>query len=241
METFEPQVNPPKLESSHSRSHWPLYHKKLNEQSSGRLLLIYSLKWDINFTHTNVQQQLKRNIFILWLCRLTDRLDILTWPRQGHSEQGWQMFRSQVISVKIIVHTCTPKNCCNGPLKWSIAKEMANNRENGINTKQWARCVYRHICVCVCKSCAWIKQANKHPFNSLFYRTTWVIKYQKLKPLWILMSQEMAGIWDGSGIGRTTWKQRAHRSKQIIMPTLHHSYFTDWMLFPVPNKQCHSN
>ena len=30
---------------------------------------------------------------------------------------------------------------------------------------------------------------NKHPFNGLFSRTTWVIWHQKGKPFWVLMRQ----------------------------------------------------
>jgi len=41
---------------------------------------------------------------------------------------------------------------------------------------------------------------NKHPFNGLFSRTTWVSRHEKVKPFWILMKQEMMG---GSGISWT--------------------------------------
>jgi len=32
-----------------------------------------------------------------------------------------------------------------------------------------------------------------HPFNGLFFRTTWVSRHQKGKPFWILLEQEMMG------------------------------------------------
>ena len=33
----------------------------------------------------------------------------------------------------------------------------------------------------------------QYPFNGLFSRTTWVSRYQKGKPVWILLEQEMMG------------------------------------------------
>jgi len=50
---------------------------------------------------------------------------------------------------------------------------------------------------------------NKHPFNGLFSRTTWVSQHQKVKPLWILMKQDMMG-WQ--------WHQPDHM--QIICTSL---------------------
>jgi len=43
-----------------------------------------------------------------------------------------------------------------------------------------------------------------------------------------------------SGISWTICKQYAPRSRQIIMPTPHHSIFTRWMLFLMPNQQYQS-
>ena len=51
----------------------------------------------------------------------------------------------------------------------------------------------------------------------------------------------MTGFWDGSGISWTICKQSAPRSKQITMPTPHHSVFTNRMLFLMPNQQCQIN
>jgi len=45
---------------------------------------------------------------------------------------------------------------------------------------------------------------------------------------------------DGSGISWTICKQSAPRSRQTTTPTLHHSIFTGWMLFLMPNQQCQS-
>ena len=50
----------------------------------------------------------------------------------------------------------------------------------------------------------------------------------------------MLGFEDGSGISWTTCKQSAHRSRQITIPTPHHSIFTGRMLFLTPNEQCQS-
>jgi len=51
------------------------------------------------------------------------------------------------------------------------------------------------------------------------------------------MKQEMTGFWDGSGISWTICKQSAPRSRQITMPTTHHSVFTGRMPFLPPNQQ----
>jgi len=50
------------------------------------------------------------------------------------------------------------------------------------------------------------------------------------------MKQEMTGFWDSSGISWTICKQSAPRSRQITTPTPHHSSFTGWMLFLMPNQ-----
>ena len=66
-------------------------------------------------------------------------------------------------------------------------------------------------------------------FNSLFSRTTWVGRYQKDKPFWILLKQRW---WGGSGISQTTCKSFALRSRQTTMPAPHHSSF-----YRPPNQQ----
>ena len=58
-----------------------------------------------------------------------------------------------------------------------------------------------------------------HPLNGPFSGTTRVSRYQKGKPIWILLKQETVS---GSGI---SWAQckSAPRSRQITMPATHHS------------------
>ena len=62
---------------------------------------------------------------------------------------------------------------------------------------------------------------HAHPFNGLFSRTTRVSRYQKVKPIWILLKQETVS---GSGISWAICKS-ASRSRQITMPVPHHSSF----------------
>ena len=62
---------------------------------------------------------------------------------------------------------------------------------------------------------------HTHPFNGPFSGTTWVGRYQKGKPIWILLKQESVS---GSGISWAICKS-AHRSRQITMPAPHHSVF----------------
>jgi len=62
---------------------------------------------------------------------------------------------------------------------------------------------------------------HTHPFNSPFSGTTRVSRYQKGKPIGILLKQEAVS---GSGISWTICKS-APRSRQITMPAPHHSVF----------------
>ena len=74
---------------------------------------------------------------------------------------------------------------------------------------------------------------HTHPFNSPLSRTTRVSRYQKGKPIWILLKQETVS---GSGISRAICKSASH-SRQITMPAPHHSVFTGRMPFLPPNQQ----
>ena len=60
---------------------------------------------------------------------------------------------------------------------------------------------------------------HKHPFNGPFSGTTRVNRYQKGKPIWILLKQQTV-----SGISWDICKS-ATRSRQITMPAPHHSVF----------------
>ena len=63
---------------------------------------------------------------------------------------------------------------------------------------------------------------HRESFNGLLSRTTWVGRYQKDKPFWILLKQRW---WGGSGISQTVCKSFAPCSRQITMPAPHHSSF----------------
>jgi len=62
---------------------------------------------------------------------------------------------------------------------------------------------------------------HAHPFNGPLSRTIRVSRYQKRKPIWILLKQETVS---GSGICWAICKS-APRSRQITMPAPHHSVF----------------
>jgi len=66
-----------------------------------------------------------------------------------------------------------------------------------------------------------VSDINTHPFNGPFSGTTQVGRYQKGKPIWILLEQETVS---GSGISWATCKS-APRSRQITTPAPHHSVF----------------
>ena len=74
---------------------------------------------------------------------------------------------------------------------------------------------------------------HTHPFTGPLSRTTRVSRYQKAKPIWILLKQDTVR---GSGISWAICKS-APCSRQITMPTPHHSVFTGQMPFLPPNQQ----
>ena len=78
--------------------------------------------------------------------------------------------------------------------------------------------------------------AHTHPLNGPLSGTTQVSRYQKGKPICILLKQETVS---GSGISCTICKS-ASRSRQITTPAPHHSVFTGRMPFLSPNQQCQS-
>ena len=71
------------------------------------------------------------------------------------------------------------------------------------------------------------------PFNGRLSGTTRVSRYQKGKPIWILLKQETVS---GNGISWAVCKS-APRSGQTTMPALHHLVITDRMPFLPPNQQ----
>ena len=72
-----------------------------------------------------------------------------------------------------------------------------------------------------------------HPFNGPLSRTTWVSRYQKGKPIWILLKQE---TMSGKGIHWAICKS-APRSRQITTPASHHSVFYRPDALPAANQQ----
>ena len=83
-----------------------------------------------------------------------------------------------------------------------------------------------------------VRQPVRHPFNSLFCRTTWVCQYWKGKTSLDLNEARDDGVLGCSGISWTICKQSAPRSRQITTSTPHHSVFTGRMLLLPPNQQC---
>jgi len=77
------------------------------------------------------------------------------------------------------------------------------------------------------------RHTHTHPFNGSFSGTTRVSRYQKGKPIWILLKQEAVSC---SGISWAICKS-ASRSRQITTPAPHHSSFTGRMPFLPPNRQ----
>ena len=74
---------------------------------------------------------------------------------------------------------------------------------------------------------------HTHPFNGPFSGTTRVSRYQKVKPIWILLKQETVS---GSSISWAICKF-APRSIQTTIPAPHHSVFYRPDALPAPNQQ----
>ena len=74
---------------------------------------------------------------------------------------------------------------------------------------------------------------HTHPSNGPFSGTTRVSRYQKGKPIWILLKQETVS---SSGISWAICKSAPY-SRHITMPAPHHSVFTGRMPFLLPNQQ----
>jgi len=82
------------------------------------------------------------------------------------------------------------------------------------------------------------RQTDRHQFNSLFFRTTWVSRHQRgTANLDFNQARDDGG---GSGICWTICKSFAPRSRQTTTPAPHHSFFMGQMLFLTPNQQCES-
>ena len=102
-------------------------------------------------------------------------------------------------------------NCCTGLLQiqqWIINLAW----ENGSFMPNYSRCWSIRSWL----SESW-KLAHTHLFNGPFSGTTRVSRYQKDKPIWILLKQETVS---GSGISKS-----APCSRQITTPAPHHSVF----------------
>ena len=77
---------------------------------------------------------------------------------------------------------------------------------------------------------------HTHQFNSPLSGTTQVSRYQKVKPIWILLKQQTVS---GSGISWAICKS-APRSRQIAMQAPHHSVFYRLDALPAPCQRCQS-
>ena len=94
----------------------------------------------------------------------------------------------------------------------------------------WQLCELLYTCYLLTYTHA---RARARAFNGPFPVTTQVSRYQKGKPIWILLKQETVS---GSGISWAICKS-APCSRQITTPAPHHSVFTGRVPFLPPNQQ----
>jgi len=83
----------------------------------------------------------------------------------------------------------------------------------------------------------WITHTHTHThtqtFNSPLSGTIWVSRYQKGKPIWILLKQETVS---GSSISWVICKSAPH-SREITTQHPTSQFFTGWVPFLPPNQQ----
>jgi len=92
---------------------------------------------------------------------------------------------------------------------------------------------------CICNTLKTTTTTTTPIISSLFSRTTQISQYQKGKTSTDL-NEAKDRVWGCNGISWSICKQSAPRSRQITTPTSHHSIFTGWMLFLMPNQLCQS-
>ena len=90
-----------------------------------------------------------------------------------------------------------------------------------VSSTEYLLCVDFMMCVYLLTINRPHTHTHTHPFNGHFSGTTEVSRYQKGKPIWILLKQETVS---GSGI---SWaiRKSAPCSRQITTPAPHHSVF----------------
>jgi len=93
----------------------------------------------------------------------------------------------------------------------------ATTNDNGLGQNNWIHIQFTHT-----HAQAHARtHTHTQPFNGPFSGTTQVSRYQKGKPIWILLKQETVS---GSGISWAICKC-ASSSRQTTMPAPHHSVF----------------
>jgi len=135
-----------------------------------------------------------------------------------HLERGFRCRRSWQWTAS------APVQCRDVPPKLSRALLCTRTRADGTSAHSTYLIQQQHVV---------FKAKDRHPFNCLFSRTTWVSRHQIGKPCWFLLEQEMMG-WQ--------WHQLDHM--QIIctlLQTDNHASTSsldgpDILL--MPNQQC---
>jgi len=117
---------------------------------------------------------------------------------------------------KVVQHQMLYYSGCFYSRKWCLSLHMSVPSGILKMTHQVADQCGQHMSWSCC-----LRPIHTHPFSGLFSRNARVGRYQKVKPIWILLKQETVS---GSGISWAICKS-APRSRQITMPAPHHSVF----------------
>ena len=158
--------------------------------------------------HDSSSQRNERNIN----CTLTDSV------MEAPSVVLCEIYTCNYIGPENDYLTCSPGHCV-GKLTVSFAVEPAVKFQKSGN-----KFLPAITDVCLFS----FDKPHTHPFNGSFSGTTQVSRYQKCKPIWILLKQETVS---GNGISWAICKS-APCSRQITMPAPHHSvFFTGRMPF----------
>ena len=131
----------------------------------------------------------------------------------------WCINKVTIRHAQLVLGAGKPPFICYQPSTQATQPPVLNRMEN----KYWSECsdalqvrvtvgMSHYTCRCTCG------QTDRHPFNGLFSRTTWVRLHQK--------GYTKLEFNDAREVGSSmSYKSFAPHSKQITMPASHHSIF----------------
>ena len=176
-----------------------------------------------------------REAFQQWICGLKKNGDLRFGWRiliQFCKDFGFQL-RIQFVICSSLFEWYMCSCCCDCWVMVEMTVFACSDGRFGQIQLTIRYSIQRSQLVIVVHQCKWglvsdnnVHNATWHQFIGLFFRTTWVSRYQKGKTSLDLNEARHDGVLGCSGISWTTCKQSAPRSRQITTQTPHHWIFT---------------